>query len=91
MNLSISVYAVGMQMIVSCSSLGTSGDSGPQEGWKRHEPAVVKRGRKKSAGTTACLQHSGGRTLQGRRQEVDEDRETSPPESESSEQGECLI
>ncbi|KAI7802964.1 putative BAH and coiled-coil domain-containing protein 1-like [Triplophysa rosa] len=72
----------------SLSDTGTSGDSGPQEGWKRHEPAAIKRGRKKSAGTATCLQHSGGRTPQGRRQEVDEDRETSPPESESSEQEE---
>ncbi|XP_056609920.1 BAH and coiled-coil domain-containing protein 1 isoform X2 [Triplophysa dalaica] len=67
------------------SDTGTSGDSGPQEGWKRQKPAAIKRGRKKSAGTAACVQHSGGRTPQGRRQEVDEDRETSPPESESSE------
>lgn len=72
----------------SMSDTGTSGDSGSQERWKRHKPAALKRGRKRSAGSTACLQQSGSRTPQGRRQEVDEDRETSPPESESSEQEE---
>lgn len=87
----MTIYAVGMQIIVSWSFLGTSGDSGPQEGWKRHEPVVVKRGRKKSSGSAACLQQSGGRTPQGRRHEVDEDRETTPTDSESSEQGECLL
>ncbi|XP_051573330.1 BAH and coiled-coil domain-containing protein 1 [Myxocyprinus asiaticus] len=64
----------------SLSDTGTSGDSGAQECWKRHEPASIKRSRKKSSGTAACLQ--------GRGQEVNEDGETSPPESESSEQEE---
>nr|XP_055039716.1 BAH and coiled-coil domain-containing protein 1 [Misgurnus anguillicaudatus] len=71
------------------SDTATSGDSGPQESWKRLKPAAVKKGRKKSAGNAAGLQQSQqGRTLQDRRPELDEDRDTSPPESESSEQEE---
>lgn len=79
-----------MEMIVSCSIPATSGDSGTQESWKRHESVAGKRERKKSPGATACLQQPGARIPQGRRQEVDEDGETSPPESESSEQGESV-
>lgn len=75
--------------------LATSGDSGTQECWKRHEPVAVKKERKKSPGSAACLQQPGARIPQGRGQEVDEDGDTSPPESESSEQGEsqpvCVI
>lgn len=52
---------------------------------------AVKRERKKSPGSAACLQQSGARIPQGRGREVDEDRETSPLESESSEQGECQL
>nr|XP_009298101.1 BAH and coiled-coil domain-containing protein 1-like isoform X1 [Danio rerio] len=72
----------------SLSDTATSGDSGTQESWKRHESVAGKRERKKSPGATACLQQPGARIPQGRRQEVDEDGETSPPESESSEQEE---
>lgn len=83
-NLIVSVHVFDMLLIVSVSSSATSGDSGPQQSWKRLKPAAVKRGRKKSAGNASGLQQA-----RQRRQEVDEDRETSPPESESSEQGEC--
>ncbi|XP_026073845.1 BAH and coiled-coil domain-containing protein 1 isoform X4 [Carassius auratus] len=71
----------------SLSDTATSGDSGTQECWKRHEPVAVKKERKKSPGSAACLQQPGARIPQGRVQEVDEDGETSPLESESSEQG----
>ncbi|XP_042587152.1 BAH and coiled-coil domain-containing protein 1-like isoform X3 [Cyprinus carpio] len=72
----------------SLSDTATSGDSGTQECWKRHEPVAVKKERKKSPGSAACLQQPGARIPQGRGQEVDEDGDTSPPESESSEQEE---
>ncbi|XP_051988990.1 BAH and coiled-coil domain-containing protein 1-like [Xyrauchen texanus] len=72
----------------SLSDTGTSGDSGTRECWKRHEPAAVKRGRNKSCGAATCLQRPGARTPQGRRQDVDEEGETSPPESVYSEQEE---
>ncbi|XP_016310428.1 BAH and coiled-coil domain-containing protein 1-like [Sinocyclocheilus anshuiensis] len=72
----------------SLSDTATSGDSGTQECWKRHNSVAVKKERKKSPGSAACLQEPGARILQGRGQEVDEDGETSPPESESSEQEE---
>ncbi|XP_052396071.1 BAH and coiled-coil domain-containing protein 1 isoform X1 [Carassius gibelio] len=72
----------------SLSDTATSGDSGTQECWKRHEPVAVKKERKKSPGSAACLQQPGARIPQGRGQEVDEDGETSPLESESSEQEE---
>uniref|UniRef100_A0A8C1K6T2 BAH domain and coiled-coil containing 1a n=1 Tax=Cyprinus carpio TaxID=7962 RepID=A0A8C1K6T2_CYPCA len=72
----------------SLSDTATSGDSGAQECWKRHNPVAVKKERKKSPGSAACLQQPGARIPQGRGQEVDEDGETSPPESESSEQEE---
>ncbi|XP_077086774.1 BAH and coiled-coil domain-containing protein 1 isoform X3 [Siphateles boraxobius] len=66
------------------SDTATSGDSGTQECWKRHEPVAVKRERKKSPGSAACL--PGSRIPQARGPGVDEDGETSPLESESSEQ-----
>ncbi|XP_059405370.1 BAH and coiled-coil domain-containing protein 1 isoform X3 [Carassius carassius] len=69
----------------SLSDTATSGDSGAQECWKRHNPVAVKKERKKSPGSAACLQQPGARIPQGRGQEVDEDVETSPPGSESSE------
>ncbi|XP_016355368.1 BAH and coiled-coil domain-containing protein 1-like isoform X2 [Sinocyclocheilus anshuiensis] len=72
----------------SLSDTATSGDSGTQECWKRHDPVAVKKERKKSPGSAACLQQPGARIPQGRGQEVDEDGETSPSESESSEQEE---
>ncbi|XP_050958308.1 BAH and coiled-coil domain-containing protein 1 isoform X1 [Labeo rohita] len=72
----------------SLSDTATSGDSGTQECWKRHEPVALKKERKKSPGSAACLQQPRARIPQGRGQEVDEDGETSPPESESSEQEE---
>lgn len=64
-------------------------DSGPQENWA----GLVHRGRKK--GSTALTQGSSrlsqprARVLRGHRQEAMEDGESSPAESDSSDQGEA--
>lgn len=64
-------------------------DSGPQESWT----GVARRGRKK--GSTILTQGSSrlsqprARVLRGHRQEAMEEGESSPAESDSSDQGEA--
>ena len=65
-------------------------DSGPQESWT----GLLRRGRKK--GSTILTQGSSrlsqprARALRGQRQEAMEVGESSPPESDSSDQGEVV-
>lgn len=68
---------------------GASVESGPQESWT----GLVRQARKKSPSTlnqgSSCLNQPRARVLRGQRQEALEDGESSPAESDSSDQGEA--
>ncbi|XP_034046026.1 BAH and coiled-coil domain-containing protein 1 [Thalassophryne amazonica] len=70
------------------SDTGASVDSGPQESWT----GQVRRGRKKESITrtqsSSHLRQTNARVLRGQRQEVMEEGESSPQESDSSDQDE---
>lgn len=65
-------------------------DSGPQESWT----GLVRRGRKKGCTTltqgSSRLSQPRARVLRGHRQEAMEEGESSPAESDSSDQGEAV-
>lgn len=65
-------------------------DSGPQDNWT----GPVRRGRKKGYTTqqqgSSCLSQPRARVLRGQRSEAMEEGESSPAESDSSDQGEAV-
>lgn len=76
----------GFLQIFSAASV----DSGPQENWT----GPVRRGRKRGYTTqqqgSSCLSQPRARVLRGQRPEAMEEGETSPAESDSSDQGEAV-
>ncbi len=70
--------------------LAASVDSGPQESWT----GLVRRGRKKGSTTltqsTSRLSQPRARVLRGQRQEAMEEGESSPADSDSSDQGKAV-
>lgn len=65
-------------------------DSGPQENWTGPVRRVRKRGYAAQQEGSSCLSQPRARVLRGQRPEAMEEGETSPAESDSSDQGEAV-